>query len=92
MSKKFQYILKRFLYYFYGEKFYKRLNYDWSKLPSRTQIIQNIINKQNYKNYLEIGCDNDQNFSNILIKNKVGVDPLKGGTLRTTSDEFFKNI
>ncbi len=91
MSKKFQYILKRFLYYFYGEKFYKRLNYDWSKLPSRTQIIQNIINKQNYKNYLEIGCDNDQNFSNILIKNKVGVDPLKGGTLRTTSDEFFKN-
>ena len=91
MSQKFKFLLKRFLYYFYGEKFYKRLDYDWSKLPSRIEIIQNIINKQNYKNYLEIGCDNDENFSKISIKKKVGVDPLKGGTLRMTSDEFFES-
>ena len=49
-------------------------------MPSRIEIIQNIINKQNYKNYLEMGCDNDENFSKISIKKKVGVDPLKGGT------------
>ena len=90
MKQKYKYLFKRFLYYFYGEKFYKRINYDWSKLPSRTNLIQQIINKQNYKNYLEIGCDNDENFANISIENKIGVDPLKGGTLRMTSDEFFK--
>ena len=56
---------------------------------SRTEIIQNIINKNKYKNYLEIGCDNDENFSKIKIEKKIGVDPLKGGTLRITSDDFF---
>ena len=91
MKQKYLFLLKRLLYYFYGEKFYKRLNYNWSKTPSRTEIIQKIINKQAYKNYLEIGCDNDENFSKVYIDNKVGVDPLKGGTLRMTSDEFFKN-
>ena len=91
MNEKFKFLIKRFLYYFYGEKFYKRLNYDWSKYPSRIEILQKIINKQNYKSYLEIGCDNDENFSKIPLINKVGVDPLKGGTLRMTSDDFFKN-
>ena len=90
MKQKHKFLLKRFLYYFYGEKFYKRIHYDWSKLPSRTNLIQKLINKQNYKNYLEIGCDNDENFAKISIENKTGVDPLKGGTLRMTSDEFFK--
>ena len=71
--------------------FFKRLNYDWSKYPSRIEIIQNIINKQNYQNYLEIGCDKDENFSKIKIKNKIGVDPLQGGTIRKTSDEFFNS-
>ena len=90
MNQKFNFLIKRLLYYFYGEKFYKRLNYDWKKFPSRTSIIQKIINQKEYKNYLEIGCDNDENFSKIQIENKIGVDPLKGGTLRMTSDEFFK--
>ena len=90
MKKKYQYLFKRFLYYFYGEKFFKRIDYDWSKLPSRTEIIQSIINKNKYSNYLEIGCDNDENFSKIIINKKIGVDPIKGGTHRMTSDEFFK--
>ena len=74
----------------HGEKFFKRLNYDWKSLPSRTEIIQNIINKKNYEKYLEIGCDKDDNFSKIQAKIKVGVDPQRGGTIRMTSDEFFK--
>ena len=90
MNQKLNFLIKRLLYYFYGEKFYKRFNYDWKKFPSRTLIIQEIINQKEYKNYLEIGCDNDENFSKIQIENKIGVDPLKGGTLRMTSDEFFK--
>ena len=91
MKQKYKFFIKRFFYYFYGEKFFKRLNYDWSKKPSRIEIIQNIINREKYKSYLEIGCDNDENFSQVLIQNKIGIDPLKGGTLRMTSDEFFKN-
>ena len=91
MKQKYKFLFKRVLYYLHGEKFFKRLNYDWSKYPSRIEIIQNIINKQNYQNYLEIGCDKNENFSKIKIKNKIGVDPLQGGTIRKTSDEFFNS-
>ena len=90
MKQKYKFFLKRIFYYIYGEKFYKRLDYNWSGLPSRTEIIQKIIDRKNYKDYLEIGCDNDENFSKIKVENKIGVDPLKGGTLRMTSDDFFK--
>ena len=84
-------LIKRFFYYFYGEKFFKRFNYDWSNYPGRFEIIQKIIDKKKYENYLEIGCDKDSNFSKIRIKNKIGVDPKSGGTLKMTSDEFFEN-
>ena len=90
MKQKYKFLFKRVLYYLHGEKFFKRLNYDWKSLPSRTEIIQNIINKKNYEKYLEIGCDKDDNFSKIQAKIKIGVDPQRGGTLRMTSDEFFK--
>ena len=90
MKQKYKFFLKRIFYYIYGEKFYKRLDYNWSGLPTRTEIIQKIIDKKNYKDYLEIGCDNDENFSKIKVENKIGVDPLKGGTLRMTSDDFFE--
>ena len=91
MKNRYKFFLKRILYYLYGEKFYKRLDYNWEKFPSRFEIIQNIITQQKYNNYLEIGCDRNENFSKINIQNKVGVDPLRGGTLRMTSDVFFKN-
>ena len=90
MNQKYKFVLQRLFYYVYGEKFFKRLTYDWKNYPSRTQIIQKIINQQKYKSYLEIGCDNDENFSKIIIDNKTGIDPLKGGTLRMTSDKFFE--
>lgn len=91
MKQKYLFLLKRFFYFFYGEKFFKRLNYNWKNYPSRIEIIKKIIKNNNYKSYLEIGCDNDENFSQISIDKKIGVDPLKGGTLRMTSDEFFSN-
>ena len=84
-------LIKRFFYYFYGEKFFKRFNYDWSNYPGRFEIIQKIIDKKKYENYLEIGCDKDSNFSKIKVKNKIGVDPLSGGNLKMTSNDFFKN-
>ena len=91
MRQKYKFLIKRLLYYIYGEKFFKRLDYDWKKYPSRSEIIQKIIDSKKYKNYLEVGCDKDENFSKINVEKKIGVDPLKGGTLRMTSDNFFKN-
>ena len=90
LKKKHLYLLKRFFYYFHGEKFFKRLNYDWKDYPNRISVIQGIIDFKKYNDYLEIGCDRDENFSQIKIKNKTGVDPKSGGTIRMTSDNFFK--
>jgi len=84
------YKFKRILYYIYGEKFFKRFNYNWSKYPSRFEIIQKIIDKKKYENYLEIGCDKNENFSKIKVKNKIGVDPVSGGSIKMTSDDFFR--
>lgn len=86
---KILYLLRRFAYYFYREKFYKRLNFAWQTKPRRLDIIEHFIKKNNYKSYLEIGCCKNEVFSKINIK-KVGVDPNSGGTVRLTSDVFFK--
>ena len=40
-------------------------------------------------NYLEIGCANNDLFDAVMAGRKVGVDPLRGGTHRLTSDVFF---
>ena len=88
---KYIHLFKRTLYYLYGEKFFKRLNYNWKNLPNRTLILKEIIKYKSYNSYLEIGCDQDENFSQISISNKIGVDPKSGGTHRMTSDIFFLN-
>jgi hypothetical protein len=82
--------LNKLYHYIFGEKFYKKLDFEWHKYPSRYQIIQSIINRKSYKLYLEIGCDQNQLFSKIKIKTKIGVDPVSGGNIRETSDNFFK--
>ena len=84
-----KYRFKKFLYLFYGEKFFKKKRYDWGKYPKRFEIIQDIIDFKKYNSYLEIGCDRNQSFSNIKIKKRVGVDPVEGGTHKMTSDHFF---
>ena len=84
-----KYKFKKFLYLFYGEKFFKKKRYDWGKYPKRFEIIQDIIDFKKYDSYLEIGCDRNQSFSNIKIKKRVGVDPVEGGTHKMTSDQFF---
>ena len=61
----------------------------------RTDIINKLIQTNNYENYLEVGLDDGINFNNIKIKNKVSVDPAEGiyskslPTHKMTSDEFF---
>jgi len=90
MNKKILRLNKLFNYIF-GEKFYKKLNFNWSKYPGRVEIIQKIIDLKNYKTYLEIGCDDNFVFNQIKLKDKIGVDPYSGGNLRMSSDEFFKD-
>ena len=75
--------------YIFKEKFYKKINIDWSNFPNRSEIIQRVIDYKFYKSYLEIGCDNDLNFNKIKAETKIGVDPVSGGNIRKTSDEFF---
>ena len=79
----------RIYHFIFIERFSKKLFFDFPKNIYRWDLIQMIINKYNFENYLEIGCDKDQLFSKIRIKNKVGVDPISGGTIRSTSDIFF---
>ena len=81
--------LNKIFHYIFKEKFYKKININWSDFPNRSEIIQDIIDLKNYKSYLEIGCDNDQNFNKIKIYKKFGVDPISGGNIRKTSDDFF---
>lgn len=83
--------LNRIYYYFFVERFNKKLNIDFPENIKRWDLIQNIIDKKKYDNYLEIGCDKDQSFSKIKVKNKIGVDPVSGGNIRSTSDQFFSS-
>jgi hypothetical protein len=77
-----------------------QLDLDFTKIKyNRISLINlaiyKILREKNLKieqlNYLEIGCYDDACFSSIPIVNKIGVDPVKGGTIKTTSDHFFLN-
>ena len=86
-------ILKFFFYYhkFFNNKGLKDIGFDFSKKENRQFIVQDIIDKQKYNTYLEIGCFDDELFNFIKINHKIGVDPVTGGTIRLTSDQFFSN-
>ena len=89
----------------FEEIFSNSLKYQMNKkICNRTTIIQTLINKFHYKNYLEIGVEKGLNFFQIDIDKKIGVDPNfrfditkfnnKNNLLlyKMTSDEFFRNI
>ena len=65
---------------------------------TRTDIINFLIQKFNFKNYLEIGVQYPQsNFDKIEIESKTGVEPypiteLHDTIIKATSDEFFAEL
>jgi Methyltransferase domain len=63
---------------------WKEINYN------RIAVVNLLIAKQRNPTYLEIGCASNDLFDSVSALNKVGVDPSAGGTMRMTSDEFFK--
>ncbi len=86
---KIVFYLKRINYILFKENFRKKLKYDWNLYPKRYEIINNLIKSKNFKDYLEIGCFKNENFNEISVSNKIGVDPISGGTHRISSDDFF---
>ena len=86
-----QLFFNRCYHFWFVEKFNKKLKIRFPDNIFRWDLLQFLIDKYNFKNYLEIGCDDDQLFSRIKIQKKTGVDPFSGGTIRDTSDNFFKN-
>lgn len=62
---------------------------------NRSQIINLLIEKHNYRSYLEIGVNQPQNnFDKINCNEKTGVDPvsLRNDIINSTSDQFFELI
>lgn len=61
---------------------------------TRTDIINKLIKKNNYKTYLEIGVNTPSqpgyNWINVDIQLKHGVDPNVDTTYKVTSDVFFE--
>jgi hypothetical protein len=105
MKKKFLSFLKHFIppiirpYYFrelinhkiYKDKIVHRFDFE-KNFYSRHAFISKAISKYQDCTYLEIGVDDNQVFNTIPLKadKKFGVDPIRGGNYRMTSDEFFE--
>lgn len=62
---------------------------------NRTEILNKLIQKNNFKSYLEIGVNTPNqpgyNWVGVSCETKHGVDPNVDTTYRMTSDEFFSN-
>ena len=57
---------------------------------NRIALVSFLGTKLPSNRYLEIGCAKNTLFDSLFFEYKVGVDPIKGGTLRMTSDQFFE--
>ena len=75
----------------FGDQKLGDIDFDFSNKPNRQFIVQDIIKRKNYKSYLEIGCFDDELFNFVNCEKKIGVDPVVGGNIRKTSDDYFKD-
>ena len=88
---KFKKIINKLYYEFFVENFKDKISFNFPEDYFRWDLIDYLIQKNKFENYLEIGCDDDQLFSKVNIKNKIGVDPVSGGNIRKKSDDFFSS-
>ena len=59
----------------------------------RTDIINHLIKKNDYKRYLEIGVRNpDENLNKIIVEHKDGVDPAGNCNYPIPSDNFYNQL
>ena len=79
-----------------SENYYKNfedkiIDIDWTRINfNRIAFINKAVTKFKNCKYLEIGCETNVCFNSISTEYKIGIDPNSGGTIRTTSDEFFE--
>lgn len=80
-------LLRRFRHHACAERF----EWDWSAIRYNRVALVNLLlaGRPWPPAYLEIGCDRNVLFDAVPTPDKTGVDPLRGGTLRQTSDAFF---
>ena len=82
----------------YNYIFYKNKTkhvFEYENEPYKRQaFINKAISKFRNCKYLEIGVDKNQVFNSIplSVNDKFGVDPISGGNMRMTSDDFFKEF
>lgn len=68
-----------------------KVEIDWKGIHYDRIALMSLLAGQIGGNcrYLEIGCDRNKLFDAMPMRHKAGVDPVRGGTHRMTSDEFF---
>lgn len=70
----------------------KEFKWNWESLNfNRIALVNLLCNNKLDGCYLEIGCQGNTLFDSVPMMNKVGVDPVAGGTHRKFSDDFFKS-
>ena len=80
--------INKLYYYLFKERFSQKIDFKFDDVY-RWDLIDYLNNKYSFSSYLEIGCNDDELFSRIKIKNKIGIDPVIGGNMKITSDDFF---
>lgn len=81
---------KQLQHHYRHHAYEKRFDWDWDSLHyNRIAVVNLLAAKFPACDYLEIGCAANSLFDAVCAPNKVGVDPMRGGTLRQTSDAFF---
>lgn len=82
---------KRLVEKYAGAACEETIDIDWAKIPyNRVAVVNHLVAKIGPGcRYLEIGCDQDQLFAAVPLTWKIGVDPVRGGNRRLTSDAFF---
>jgi hypothetical protein len=65
-------------------------DYKWDDINYNRKAVVNLLMAETPDgDYLEIGCAGNDLFDAVMAGRKVGVDPVRGGTHRLTSDVFF---
>ena len=90
-NRKLNFFLCKIYHLIFSEKFNKIIKYEFEPNYTRLDLINHIKKKKKLKNYLEIGCDQNQVFDHVDVESKIGVDPSSGGNFRGTSNDFFRS-
>ena len=86
---KLKFKLNKLYYALFKERFNRSINFNFPDNINRWDLIDKIIKINNFKSYLEIGCDDNYSFNKIHVPEKIGVDPFSGGNFKGTSDEVI---